>query len=212
MSYFYTIQNRHFVTTWYFLSELLLSELLLKKHVKRVSLRWHKSKLICVFSKSCTFQIWLEYLMIIMLYFFIPRWKRPRNVNGILERYILYISNHTRDFTVWDVIYNNTELFQDHTLQYLLPGNKYLIKLAVSSLCFHHFVCPHHSPCCFPFVSSSLHLSLKKKETKFSCIAIYTENLLHIQSENIANLIPTYLFLVMQNDRITIWNRRFFQI
>ena len=104
--------------------------------------------------------------MIIMLYFFIPRWKRPRNVNGILERYILYISNHTHDFTVWDVIYNNTELFQDHTLQYLSPGNKYLIKLAVSLLCFYHFVCPHHSPCCFPFVSSSLHLSLKKKRNK----------------------------------------------
>ncbi|KAI4537068.1 hypothetical protein MG293_013271, partial [Ovis ammon polii] len=58
------------------------------------------------------------------------QWKQPRKVNGILERYILYISNHTHDFTVWDVIYNNTELFQDHTLQYLLPGNKYLIKLA----------------------------------------------------------------------------------
>ncbi|XP_070624945.1 usherin-like [Bos indicus] len=58
------------------------------------------------------------------------QWKQPRKVNGILERYMLYISNHTHDFTVWDVIYNSTELFQDHTLQYLLPGNKYLIKLA----------------------------------------------------------------------------------
>ncbi|XP_040491950.1 usherin [Ursus maritimus] len=57
------------------------------------------------------------------------QWKQPRNVNGILERYILYISNHTHDFTIWDVIYNSTELFQDHLLQYLSPGNKYLIKL-----------------------------------------------------------------------------------
>lgn len=94
------------------------------------------------------------------IFFFIPRWKQPRKVNGILERYMLYISNHTHDFTVWDVIYNSTELFQDHTLQYLLPGNKYLIKLAVSSLYFYHFVCPHHSPCGFSLVSSSLHLSL----------------------------------------------------
>ncbi|XP_041578632.1 usherin [Vulpes lagopus] len=57
------------------------------------------------------------------------QWKQPRNVNGILERYILYISNHTRDFTIWDVIYNSTELFQDHLLRPLSPGNKYLIKL-----------------------------------------------------------------------------------
>ncbi|XP_058895005.1 usherin [Kogia breviceps] len=57
------------------------------------------------------------------------QWKQPRKVNGILERYILYISNHTHDFTIWDVIYNSTELFQDHVLQYLFPGNKYFIKL-----------------------------------------------------------------------------------
>ncbi|EQB78597.1 hypothetical protein CB1_001073090 [Camelus ferus] len=57
------------------------------------------------------------------------QWKQPRKVNGILERYVLYISNHTHDFTVWDVIYNSTELFQDHVLQHLLPGSKYLIKL-----------------------------------------------------------------------------------
>uniref|UniRef100_A0A673TE79 Usherin n=1 Tax=Suricata suricatta TaxID=37032 RepID=A0A673TE79_SURSU len=57
------------------------------------------------------------------------QWKQPRNVNGILERYILYISNHTHNFTIWDVIYNSTELFQDHLLQSLSPGNKYLIRL-----------------------------------------------------------------------------------
>ncbi|XP_059533348.1 usherin [Myotis daubentonii] len=57
------------------------------------------------------------------------QWKQPRKLNGILERYLLYISNHMHDFTVWDVVYNSTELFQDHTLQYLLPGTKYLLKL-----------------------------------------------------------------------------------
>ncbi|KAM6217822.1 usherin isoform 2-T2 [Rhynchocyon petersi] len=57
------------------------------------------------------------------------QWQQPRKVNGILERYVLYISDHTHDFTVWNVIYNSTELFQDHTLQSLIPGNKYLIKL-----------------------------------------------------------------------------------
>ncbi|XP_045715406.1 usherin [Phyllostomus hastatus] len=57
------------------------------------------------------------------------QWKQPRTVNGILERYILYISNHVHDFTIWDVIYNSTELSEDHELQHLLPGTKYLIKL-----------------------------------------------------------------------------------
>uniref|UniRef100_A0A8D0R6P0 Usherin n=1 Tax=Sus scrofa TaxID=9823 RepID=A0A8D0R6P0_PIG len=57
------------------------------------------------------------------------QWKQPRKVNGILERYVLYISNHTHDFTIWDVIYNSTELFQDHMLRNLFPGTKYLIKL-----------------------------------------------------------------------------------
>ncbi|KAM5206303.1 usherin isoform 2-T2 [Hipposideros larvatus] len=57
------------------------------------------------------------------------QWKPPRQVNGILERYVLYISNHTHDFTVWDVIYNSTELFQDHVLRYLFPGTKYFVKL-----------------------------------------------------------------------------------
>ncbi|XP_069911419.1 usherin isoform X2 [Oryctolagus cuniculus] len=57
------------------------------------------------------------------------QWKQPRELNGILERYILYISNDAPDFAMWDVIYNSTELFQDHMLQHLFPGHKYLIKL-----------------------------------------------------------------------------------
>ncbi|ELW55473.1 Usherin [Tupaia chinensis] len=57
------------------------------------------------------------------------QWKPPRKVNGILERYLLYISNRTHDFTVWTVVYNSTELFQDHMLRFLFPGNRYLIKL-----------------------------------------------------------------------------------
>ncbi|KAG3258086.1 usherin, transcript variant X1 [Ictidomys tridecemlineatus] len=59
------------------------------------------------------------------------QWKQPRKLNGILERYILYISNHRHDFAIWNVVYNSTELFQDHTLQHIFPGNKYLIKLGV---------------------------------------------------------------------------------
>lgn len=100
-----------------------------------------------------------------MLYFSIPRWKQPRNVPGILERYMLYISNHTHDFAVWDVIYNSSELFQDHLLEYLSPGNKYLIKLGVSSLYFCHFLFPSILPLS-SFVPSSLTRSLKNKNKK----------------------------------------------
>ncbi|XP_053463887.1 usherin [Nycticebus coucang] len=57
------------------------------------------------------------------------QWKQPREVNGVLECYTLYISNDTHDFTIWNVIYNSTELFQDHTLRDLVPGNRYRIKL-----------------------------------------------------------------------------------
>ncbi|XP_040841245.1 usherin [Ochotona curzoniae] len=57
------------------------------------------------------------------------QWNQPRKLNGILERYILYVSNDTQNFAAWNVIYNNTELFQDHMLEHLLPDNKYLIKL-----------------------------------------------------------------------------------
>ncbi|KAM8817678.1 usherin isoform 1-T1 [Rhynchonycteris naso] len=57
------------------------------------------------------------------------QWKQPREVNGILEHYVLYVSDHVHNFTVWDVVYNSTELFQDHTLRSLLPGRTYLIKL-----------------------------------------------------------------------------------
>ncbi|XP_004685295.1 PREDICTED: LOW QUALITY PROTEIN: usherin [Condylura cristata] len=60
---------------------------------------------------------------------FYIQWKQPRKVNGILEYCILHISNHTHGFTMWDVIHKNTELFEDRTLRYLSPGNKYLFTL-----------------------------------------------------------------------------------
>lgn len=118
--------------------------------------------------KGCAHQAWLEGMRIIMLYFSMPRWKEPGKLNGILERYLLYISNHTCDFTIWDVIYNSTELFQDHTLQYLLPGTRYLLKLGVSLLYFITFSAPFLS-LLLPFPLSHL-LSLphlrKQKQTQ----------------------------------------------
>ncbi|XP_036133319.1 usherin [Molossus molossus] len=57
------------------------------------------------------------------------QWEQPRTLNGILEHYVLYVSSHIRGFRVWDVIYNSTELSQDHTLRDLWPGANYLLKL-----------------------------------------------------------------------------------
>ncbi|XP_009956711.1 PREDICTED: usherin-like, partial [Leptosomus discolor] len=58
------------------------------------------------------------------------QWKEPVEVNGILDRYIIYIANKEQNFTKWNVIYNSTELFLDFTIQQLFPGTEYLIKLA----------------------------------------------------------------------------------
>lgn len=138
-----------------------------------------------------------------MQYFSIPRWKQPRNVNGILERYILYISNHTHDFTIWDVIYNSTELFQDHLLQYLSPGNKYLIKLGVSSLysvTFSSLLLLLLSS----FVPSSLSPSLKKKTKPKTHVLLLRLKTLTSQCKWESDMIPTYLFCITQNDGITI--------
>ncbi|EGV92554.1 Usherin [Cricetulus griseus] len=57
------------------------------------------------------------------------QWKQPRQLNGILEHYILYSLNPTRNSSVWNVIYNNTKNDQAYTLRHLSPGCLYLIKL-----------------------------------------------------------------------------------
>ncbi|XP_032771366.1 usherin [Rattus rattus] len=61
------------------------------------------------------------------------QWKQPRQLNGILERYILYTLNPTHNSTVWDVVYNSTENLQTHLLHHLSPGCLYLIKLGACS-------------------------------------------------------------------------------
>ncbi|XP_040553357.1 usherin isoform X5 [Gallus gallus] len=58
------------------------------------------------------------------------QWKEPLELNGILDRYVIYIANNEQNFTKWDVIYNSTELFLDFTIRHLFPGTEYLIKLA----------------------------------------------------------------------------------
>uniref|UniRef100_F7ALI8 Usherin n=1 Tax=Xenopus tropicalis TaxID=8364 RepID=F7ALI8_XENTR len=58
------------------------------------------------------------------------RWREPRRSNGLLERYILHITSNPKNRSCWQVIYNSSELFLDYTIQNLIPGTKYFIKLS----------------------------------------------------------------------------------
>ncbi|NWT27965.1 USH2A protein, partial [Cardinalis cardinalis] len=58
------------------------------------------------------------------------QWNEPVEVNGILDRYMIYMATNEQNFTKWNVIYNSTELFLDFTIPQLFPGTEYLIKLA----------------------------------------------------------------------------------
>ncbi|KAM5165253.1 usherin [Mantella aurantiaca] len=61
------------------------------------------------------------------------KWKEPEIINGVLERYLLYITKDVTNASVWDPVYNSTELFQDYTIQRLIPGTTYFIKLSACS-------------------------------------------------------------------------------
>lgn len=66
----------------------------------------------------------------------ISRWSRPSQVNGVLEFYSIFLS---RDGVEPVLVYNSSELFEDHTLRSLTPGTAYIITVAVSPLLFHLF-------------------------------------------------------------------------
>ncbi|XP_073409429.1 usherin [Dendrobates tinctorius] len=61
------------------------------------------------------------------------QWDEPDIVNGVLERYMLHISDNMSNSSAWTTIYDNAELFQDYTIQGLTPGTKYFIKLSACS-------------------------------------------------------------------------------
>ncbi|KAM3930149.1 usherin [Leptodactylus fuscus] len=60
------------------------------------------------------------------------QWEEPDIVNGILERYMLHISD-MGNIGPWTTIYDTTELFLDYTIQGLTPGTKYFMKLSACS-------------------------------------------------------------------------------
>lgn len=59
----------------------------------------------------------------------LSRWSRPTQVNGVLEFYSIFLS---RDGSEPVLVYNSSELLEDHTLRGLTPGRAYAITLAVS--------------------------------------------------------------------------------
>ncbi|XP_069464673.1 usherin [Ambystoma mexicanum] len=56
------------------------------------------------------------------------RWTQPKEIHGLLERYIVYVSEDGK--STWDVVYNSTDLFLDYTIQHLLPGTRYFVQLS----------------------------------------------------------------------------------
>ena len=59
-------------------------------------------------------------------------WQRPQQLNGELERYLVYVS--TNQSSVGDVAYNDTIHVLYEILTDLTPGTLYYISVAVSSL------------------------------------------------------------------------------
>jgi len=59
-------------------------------------------------------------------------WETPDQLNGVLERYIVYVSTIEGDQGI--VMYNNSDLFTDYTITDLTAGSNYYISVAVSTI------------------------------------------------------------------------------
>lgn len=57
------------------------------------------------------------------------RWSKPEQLNGMLERYILYLS--LDGSSPGPVVYNNSDAFTSYILTNLTAGTTYYIRLAV---------------------------------------------------------------------------------
>ncbi|CAN2387435.1 maintenance of animal organ identity [Pristimantis euphronides] len=61
------------------------------------------------------------------------QWDEPKIVNGILDRYMIHITEKIGNISPWTTIYNSTDLFLDYTIHGLTAGTKYFIKLSACS-------------------------------------------------------------------------------
>ena len=63
------------------------------------------------------------------------QWTEPSEPNGILERYVLYVSEISGD--AGREVYNTMDLFRDFIIMDLTAGTLYFVSVAVS--CFLDF-------------------------------------------------------------------------
>jgi hypothetical protein len=72
-------------------------------------------------------------------------WTRPEQLNGDLQRYLLYVSlNPSLD---GQVLYNETDQFEHYTIEGLIPGTLYFIRVAVRNLAASFRQCVSWVPC-----------------------------------------------------------------
>jgi hypothetical protein len=60
------------------------------------------------------------------------RWSEPGQLNGVLQRYLLYVS--TDNSSVGEVVYNNSDFFTDYIIPDLEAGTQYFIRAGVSKV------------------------------------------------------------------------------
>lgn len=59
------------------------------------------------------------------------RWAQPTQLNGVLQRYLLYVS--VDNSSVGQLVYNNSDFFTDYIIPDLEAGTQYFIRAGVSS-------------------------------------------------------------------------------
>ena len=62
------------------------------------------------------------------------QWAEPSEPNGVLERYVLYVSDLSGD--VGQEVYNTSDLFRDYIITELTAGTLYHVSVAVSTFAF----------------------------------------------------------------------------
>ncbi|XP_063775500.1 usherin [Pseudophryne corroboree] len=58
------------------------------------------------------------------------QWSEPETITGVVERYLLHITDDVTNGTSWNTVYNCTDLFLDYTIPGLTPGTRYSVKMS----------------------------------------------------------------------------------
>lgn len=62
------------------------------------------------------------------------RWSEPTQLNGVLQRYLLYVSVNVS--SVGELVYNNSDFFTDYVIPDLEAGTQYFIRVGVSGVLY----------------------------------------------------------------------------